>query len=94
LASLPEFAAEPYQITVREIIDKDLNDLEGTALTVHLPIPEQFGTETKVSAPDIIAGLPGDAEKGKIAAVKKHGARVEITLEVSSPGDVVEARFP
>ena len=33
LANLPEFAGEEYQITVREILARDLNELKGESLT-------------------------------------------------------------
>jgi biotin carboxyl carrier protein len=50
--------------------------------------------DARVGAAVEVKRRDGSDDRGKIAAVKKRGARVELTLEVSSPGDVVEARFP
>lgn len=66
LAKLPAFRAEPYQITIDEIIAKDLNDLQGESLTASYPVPKDFGTPSKVSEPTVIAGLEGDATRGKL----------------------------
>ncbi|MFT5131006.1 MAG: putative heme-binding domain-containing protein, partial [Rhodothermales bacterium] len=70
LAKLPAFGADYYQSTVREIIERDLNDLTGELLTKSFPVPKEFGTVNTVSEPQIIAELAGSAErgKGKIAA--------------------------
>jgi putative membrane-bound dehydrogenase-like protein len=68
LAELPAFAAEHYQITVREIVEKDLNDLVGERPTVASIVPVSFGPPSTVSAPEIIAALPGDAARGRLAA--------------------------
>ena len=71
LAKLPAFAAEDFQVTVREIVAKDLNDLKGESLTSSLPVPKLLGAPTEVSSPDVIAALPGDAGKGKATATAK-----------------------
>jgi putative membrane-bound dehydrogenase-like protein len=70
LASLPAFARADYQLTVTEIIEKDLNDLQGEAVTTTLRVPEALGEKTEVSAPEVIAALPGDARRGAELAVK------------------------
>ena len=70
LATLPEFQAKYYQITVDEIVSKDLNDLEGEMLTVDYPIPRSLRQPTNVSEPAIIAKLKGDPTKGKALAGK------------------------
>ncbi|MEZ5303518.1 MAG: c-type cytochrome [Verrucomicrobiales bacterium] len=70
LAALPAFAREDYQITVQEIVAKDLNDLKGEYLDASYPLPREFGTPTKVSGAATIAALPGDAARGKAAATR------------------------
>ena len=63
LAQLPEFSAEYYQITVEEIVEKDLNDLQGELMETSYLIPQQLGHLTKVSKPVEIAQLKGDANR-------------------------------
>lgn len=70
LAALPIFSREDYQITVAEIIAKDLNDLKGERLTQSYPVPETLGEKTTVAAPNVIAALPGDAAQGKLQAAR------------------------
>ena len=70
LGELPGFQASYYQETVREIIAKDLNDLEGEMMTVSYPIPENLGSPTRVSEPKEIAKLKGDPIRGKAQAGK------------------------
>ena len=70
LAELPAFEASYYQETVREIIAKDLNDLEGEMMTVSYPVPANLGLATKVSEPKEIAKLKGDPIRGKAQAGK------------------------
>jgi hypothetical protein len=52
LAQLPEFSADYYQVTVDEIIEKDLNDLEGEMMETSYLIPQQLGQITEVSKPE------------------------------------------
>ncbi|MFT4549316.1 MAG: putative membrane-bound dehydrogenase-like protein, partial [Verrucomicrobiales bacterium] len=68
LAKLPEFAGEDYQITVDEIIARDLNELEGESLTQSFEIPKSFGEKTEVSDIKTIVALKGDAARGKLRA--------------------------
>ncbi|MGB0356578.1 MAG: hypothetical protein ACPGII_10975, partial [Opitutales bacterium] len=70
LASLPAFEADYYQITVDEIIEKDLNNLEGEMMEDSYLVPQQLGQITKVSEPVEIAKLKGDPVLGKTAAAK------------------------
>jgi putative membrane-bound dehydrogenase-like protein len=70
LAALPEFGREDYQVTVSEIVAKDLNDLEGEFLTESFPVPEVLGVKSTVSTPDVVAALVGDAARGKVAAAQ------------------------
>ena len=70
LGELPAFKASYYQETVREIIAKDLNDLEGEMMTTSYPVPSGLGLSTKVSEPIEIAKLKGDPAKGKASAGK------------------------
>ena len=70
LAKLPAFAAEEYQITVQEIIAKDLNDLEALALKSDYKVPESFGVISKVSDSVTVAKLKGDATRGKALAAR------------------------
>ena len=68
LGKLPAFSGEDYQTTIQEIIEKDLNGLEGEFLNASYPIPTDWGTKSEVSLPAEIAKLKGDAEKGKALA--------------------------
>ena len=70
LAALPEFSADFYQVTVEEIVAKDLNALQGDMMTETHRIPETFGEPTEVSEPAVIAALAGDAVRGKAMAIK------------------------
>ena len=70
LAQLPEFSAEYYQITVDEIISKDLNDLQGEMMETSYLIPQQLGQLTEVSKPGEIAQLKGNTTRGKAVAAK------------------------
>ena len=65
LAQLPAFSANYYQVTVNEIIEKDLNNLEGEMMAKSYLVPKQLGQLTKVSEPAEIAKLNGDPVKGK-----------------------------
>lgn len=65
LAQLPQFAAEPFQVTVAEILAKDLNDLKGEFLRTSYLVPKVFGPKTEVSDVATIAALDGHAEAGK-----------------------------
>ena len=61
-----EFAqGEEYQITVSEIVEKDLNDLQGEFLNTSYPMPNFGEPKTDLSDADTIARLPGDASVGK-----------------------------
>jgi putative membrane-bound dehydrogenase-like protein len=70
LAQLPEFSADYYQVTVDEIIEKDLNDLEGEMMETSYLIPQQLGQITEVSKPGEIAQLKGDITRGRAVAAK------------------------
>lgn len=70
LSGLPAFSDEAYQITIREIIAKDLNDLKALPLSQSYKIPETFGTLTKVSDAKTVASLKGDAKKGEVLAAR------------------------
>ena len=70
LGELPAFQASYYQETVREIIAKDLNDLEGEMMTDSYPIPENLGSPTKVSEPKEIAKLKGRPDPGESSSRK------------------------
>ena len=70
LAKLPAFADEAFQITVREIIAKDLNDLEALPLKATAKVPETFGIPSKVSDAKTVASLKGDAKKGETLAAR------------------------
>ena len=70
LASLPAFEAEYYQITVDEIIEKDLNNLAGEMMETSYLVPQQLGQITEVSEPGEIAKLKGDPVLGKSASAK------------------------
>ncbi|MCB1094502.1 MAG: c-type cytochrome [Verrucomicrobiae bacterium] len=65
LAELPQFAGEDFQITVAEILAKDLNDLKGELLTTSYLMPKTFGTKTTLSSVATIAALDGHADAGK-----------------------------
>jgi len=70
LAKLPAFSGEAFQITVAEIIAKDLNDLEALPLKATAKVPETFGTPTKVSDAKTVATLKGHAQKGETLAAR------------------------
>jgi putative heme-binding domain-containing protein len=70
LASLPAFEADYYQITVDEIIEKDLNNLAGEMMETSYLVPQQLGQITEVSEPGEIAKLKGNPILGKTAAAK------------------------
>ena len=70
LASLPAFEADYYQITVDEIIEKDLNNLAGEMMEDSYLVPQQLGQITEVSEPAEIAKLKGDRALGKTAVAK------------------------
>lgn len=68
LASLPAFSGPDFQITVEEILARDLNDLQGEFLEAHFLVPKAFGARTTVSEVGVIAGLEGDEDRGKVKA--------------------------
>ncbi|MGK0187735.1 MAG: putative membrane-bound dehydrogenase-like protein [Verrucomicrobiales bacterium] len=69
LAQLPQFAGEAFQVTVAEILAKDLNDLKGEFLRTSYLVPKTFATEkTEVSDIATIAALDGHADAGKARA--------------------------
>ena len=63
---------EHYQITIKEILEKDLNNLEALPLQSDFRIPEKFGLPTEVSSPAEIAQLNGDATRGQAQAGHKE----------------------
>ncbi|MFT5498293.1 MAG: putative membrane-bound dehydrogenase-like protein [Kiritimatiellia bacterium] len=70
LAEEPAFQAEYYQTSIQEIVDKDLNDLEGELMTSSYRVPASFGEKTEVSDVNVIAALKGDATRGAQLAAK------------------------
>lgn len=70
LAALPAFARADYQLTVAEIIEKDLNDLQGEAVTTTVRVPEVLGDTSDVSDPATIAALAGDSARGAELSAK------------------------
>ena len=68
LAKLNAFADEDYQITIDEILRRDLNDLKGEYVTSSLIVPTSFGAETTLSDVGTIADLKGDATRGQVKA--------------------------
>jgi len=68
IAALPAFAREDYQITVREIVAKDLNDLQGEFMNSSSRVPELLGVRTEVSDAKMISQLAGDAKRGAVLA--------------------------
>ncbi|MDA8980914.1 c-type cytochrome, partial [bacterium] len=67
-AKLPAFSDEAYQITVQEIIAKDLNDLEALPLKGDYKVPKAFGQITELSDSVTVAKLKGDATRGEALA--------------------------
>lgn len=92
LATLPAFAGEDYQITIKEIIAKDLNALKGEGLDITVRVPTQLGAKTVLSSVEKIAALKGDAARGKLKAQscllchKIEGKGVAFGPELSSWG--------
>jgi len=70
IAALPQFAREDYQMTVKEIIAKDLNDLKGEYLTQSMKVPTEFGEKTTLSSAAVISALDGDAARGAEQAAR------------------------
>ena len=68
LGELPRFASEDYQLTIREIIARDLNELKGESLTQSFEMPKTFGEKTEISDINTIVALDGDAAAGKLRA--------------------------
>ena len=68
LARLPAFAGEEFQLTVKEILAKDLNALKGEGLATSFRIPTSFGEKTRLSSVAAIAALKGDSKNGKLKA--------------------------
>ena len=70
LGKLPAFQPEHYQVTIKEIVAKDLNALEGELMTASYRVPEVLGIPTKVSESKVIAALKGNPANGKALAGK------------------------
>lgn len=64
----PAFSAPDYQITLNEIIQKDLTVLEAVKFATTSRVPPTFGVKTQVSDIATIAKLEGNAERGKSSA--------------------------
>ena len=65
LAKEPGFQGEDYQVTIAEVIRKDLNGLKGEDLTASYFIPKKLGVSTKVSGVETIAALKGNVANGR-----------------------------
>ena len=70
LGKLKEFQPGHYQVSIREIVEKDLNNLQGELMTASYQVPKNLGEPTRVSSPAKIAKLKGNPEKGKALAGK------------------------
>ena len=68
LAKAPGLEGEEYQLTIEEIVRKDLNDLKGEDLTESYVVPKQFGPSSVLSNVKTIAAMKGNAANGKLAA--------------------------
>ncbi|MFT5187720.1 MAG: putative membrane-bound dehydrogenase-like protein [Verrucomicrobiales bacterium] len=68
LAKLPAFSEPEFQITVEEILARDLNDLKGEPLRTSYRMPTAFGEKTELSDINTIAALKGHAADGKLKA--------------------------
>lgn len=67
-ADLSAFAGEDYQLTIREVLDRDIRVFPPVALSQTYKVPPVLGAETKVSAPAEIVKRAGDAARGKAKA--------------------------
>lgn len=67
-ADIPQFKGDDYQTTVSEVYQKDIRLIPPVRLTQDYLMPRELGPETKVSTPEEIAKLPGDAAHGKARA--------------------------
>ena len=65
----PAFSAPDYQITLTEILQKDLTVLEPVKFEITSIVPPSFGVKTRVSDSATIAGLEGDLERGRGTAM-------------------------
>mgnify|MGYP003633952947 CR=1 FL=1 len=68
LGEHPAFTALEFQITVEEIIAKDLNKIEGELLETSYIIPAAFGADTEISNVETIAKLSADFDRGQASA--------------------------
>jgi putative membrane-bound dehydrogenase-like protein len=66
LAQAPGFEDPYYQLTIQEVLARDLNDLKGEGVTASHEVPKTFGVKTEVSDAKTIAALTGDAAAGKL----------------------------
>ncbi|MDX1564904.1 MAG: c-type cytochrome, partial [Phycisphaeraceae bacterium] len=64
-AEVPAFGGEDYQLTIREVLLRDIIRMPVTPLDKDYKVPASFGAETKVSDVKTISGLKGDAKRGK-----------------------------
>ena len=72
IGDLPWTAVEGYQVTIDEIIAKDLNELQGRYVDFSSVIPESFGgdPDATLSEAAVIAKLPGDREQGALQSAR------------------------
>ena len=68
LQSNPAFKGDDYQLTISEVLDKDIIDKRAIILDASYRFPEKYGNETKLSSAKEIAALTGNVENGKTKA--------------------------
>lgn len=67
-ASVAHYASDDFQLTIREVIDRDLRGLKPELLRTSYLMPNFASKHTKLSPIDTIAKMSGDFERGKIRA--------------------------
>jgi putative heme-binding domain-containing protein len=70
LAREPGFEDEIYQVTIEEVAQKDLSNLQGEGLTESFIMPTRFGPDSVLSDVKTISAMEGNAANGKIAAAR------------------------
>ena len=91
LAELAHYSGDEYQLTIIEVLQRDLHRLEPKLLRSNYLMPT-FTEVTKVSSTEQIARLKGDAERGKeraqvcLACHKINGEGIAFGPNLSSWG--------
>lgn len=92
LAELPLYSGDEYQLTISEVLQRDLHRPEAKLLRANYLMP-QFTALTELTSVEQIAKLKGNAERGKeratscLACHKINGAGIAFGPNLSSWGN-------